>query len=171
MPRATVEKSKEWTLRLKRGTRTVLLFVDPAQSLASLKQSLLDALNNAPKDLPETTPAPDSIDQIEIGIPVDLFDFSQGFQAIEEDQDISLDGEDDVKQKGKSRASKGSASSIQSLGVKKNYVLAYRFKEDNEEQDETMGEDQGWDVEIPVFQDLYGIEVAGDLGANLEFRG
>ncbi|KAF2668932.1 hypothetical protein BT63DRAFT_424659 [Microthyrium microscopicum] len=171
-----IPTSKEWTLRLKNNRRTVLLFADPAQSLSSLKHSLLTALQTSPRapDAEEEDELPTSVSKIEIGLPVDLFDFKQGFQLIHEDTDYDDEPEETAskskKGKGRERAAKTSEASLVSLGIKKNYVLAYRFKEE-EEDDETMGEDPGWHVEIPVFQDLYGMEVVGDLGANLEYRG
>jgi hypothetical protein len=155
-----IQPSKLWTLRLKNGTRTVMLFADPAQSLSSLKAALLEALEQAPATDPHapTQPLPASSSDIEIGKPLDSFDLTQGWELVGEDADADeLETETKPNGKGKAR-SNGTDVSLRSLGIKENYALAYRFKSRGSDDDETLGEDPGWDVEIPAYDDVYGAE-------------
>jgi hypothetical protein len=173
-----IQPSKLWTLRLKNGTRTVMLFADPAQSLTSLKAALLEALRRAPKADPRayTAPPPSSISDIEIGKPLDIFDLSQGWELVVSDPDPVDEPPEDTtgkgKDKGKGKAkSNGTEMSLRSLGIKENWVLAWRVKVTDGNDDETLGDDQGWQVEIPAYDDAYGVENQGDGGALPEFRG
>jgi hypothetical protein len=151
-----VPASKLWTLRLKRGVHTTLLFADPAQSLSSLKLALFAALRSAPNEIPMRHVLPESSSDIEIGMPVDLFDLSQGFALV---APLEPTNSKDM--------------SLRQLGIKENYVLAYRFKGDagrDDDDDETLGEEK-WDVNIPEWEDTYGVENQGDLGAIRDYRG
>ena len=152
-----IPASKLWTLRLKRSNSTTLLFADPAQSLKSLKEALLSALRSAPSTGPVREQVPTDPRDVEIGKPVDLFELSKGWELVDSLQ-----------------PTKSQDASLRSLGIKENYVLAYRFKDDEfeaDEDDETMGEEKGWNVDIPVYEDTYGVETEGDLGAVPEYRG
>jgi hypothetical protein len=175
MPSA-VPASKIWTLRLKSGKHTVILFADPSQSLRSLKQNLLDALREtAPSNKLDDVPIPTSIDEVELAKPVDQLDVRKGWNAIggPKSSDTSEDelAEDDSEVKSKTKAKRKTRDvNLKSLGIKENHVLAFRFT--GAEDDETFGDDDlGWKVDIPFYEDMYGMENAGDLGVVPEYRG
>jgi hypothetical protein len=171
MPTA-IPTSKLWTLRLKRGKKTVLVFADPAQSLQSLKQNLLDSLRATNSSIDGVT-IPTSPSDVELAKPVDQLDLKQGWDLVDAptpDDELAMDDSDT---KGKSRAKSSSRDlSLKALGIKENHVLAFRFKNlDDEDADETLGDDLGWDVDIPSYEDLYGDVNSGDLGVIPEYRG
>jgi hypothetical protein len=172
MPSA-VPTSKLWTLRLKRGKKTVLVFADPAQSLRSLKQNLLDALKAThSSNAIDGTDIPTSPSDVELGKPVDQLDLEQGWDLVDPPSPDDELASDDSDTKGKKRAkTKTRDLSLKALGIKENYVLAFRFKNPDEDVDETLAEDLGWDVDIPSYEDLYGEVNSGDIGVNPEYRG
>ena len=210
--------AKAWTLRLKRGRRTVLVFADPAAPLLRVKESLLAALRAVPpRDdggeddggaAPEPLPA--SAADVELARPVDVFDATAGFEMVgapapaaggdvaaesgegdaasddeEENEDGGEEGKRGEQEEGGAgraaraavmgrRASAGQATeddkSLTSLGIKENAVLVYRFR-GGEAGKERRGKDPGWSIEVPSFEDPYGVENVGDLGVKPEFRG
>lgn len=72
------------------------------------------------------------------------------------------EAEEDFKPKGKGKARSGGAaeSSLKTLGVKDGFALAYRFKNDgnNEDGDEMLGEGTGWSVKVPSYDDAYALD-------------
>jgi hypothetical protein len=171
---ASVPTSKWWTLRLKRGKKTVLVFADPAQSLSSLKQNLIEALKATnPSDKIDGQPIPTSLSEVELAKPIDQLDISQGWTLLDPLPFEDELGADDIQNAAKSKAkSKSRDPSLKELGLKENHVLAFRFRQpESDDVDETLGDDLGWKVEIPVYDDIYGVDNAGDLGVLPEFRG
>jgi hypothetical protein len=170
---AAVPTSKQWTLRLKKGKRTVLVFADPAESLRSLKQNLIDALTATnPSHTIDALPIPTSPSDVELAKPVDQLDITKGWEIVDPpipDDELAID-DSDVKGKGRAKR-KSREISLKALGIKENHVLAFRFKDSNEDVDETLGDDPGWEVQIPSYEDLYGVENVGDLGVIPEYRG
>src|ERR1700749_422883 len=81
---------KAWTLRLKRGRRTVLLSAPPPAPLIRIKQRLLEALRAAPPradnddndDSAAREPLPTSASDVELARPVDVFDVTAGFDMV-----------------------------------------------------------------------------------------
>jgi hypothetical protein len=203
--------AKAWTLRLKRGRRTVLVFADPAAPLLRVKESLLAALRASPArdgdgdDAPEEPePLPAAAADIELARPVDVFDVTAGFEMIgssEAEDETDGDGEaggdekerdendeeEEEEQNGESaqpggtstsargrrstaQKSKSDGMSLTSLGIKDNAVLVYRFRSGGAKKGE-KSKDPGWSIEVPSFEDAYGVENEGDLGVKPEFRG
>lgn len=159
-----VSPDKQWTLRLKRKTNTVLLFVDPAQSLSSVKAALFEALEANTSPLARAEPLPSSPEDIELGRPIDPSDLSVGFEHMEPSSiDELADEPRSAKGKGKAARSVEAGQSLKSLGLRDSSVLAYRWKRDD--GDETLGDDE-WEVSIPVFEDIYGMEQQLDPDAS-----
>lgn len=155
---------------MKRGKKTVLLFADPAEALDTLKHNLIDALKATNQSNQfDGVAIPSSPSDVEIGKPVEPLDISKGWELVDPsfDDELAMDDSDSKSKKGKSRA-KTKDMSLKALGIKENYVLAFRFRND---EDETMEDDQGWDVNIPTYEDLYGVENVGDVGVIPEYRG
>jgi hypothetical protein len=158
--------STTWILRLKYHKTTVLLHADPLQSVQRLKQDLLDSLRAIK---PSSTflngrSPPSSTSQIQLARPCDVLDPTSGWELIEESDDATLQANGpDGKGKGKAKAKPNSSEfTLRGVGVRDNLVLAFRWQ-DKESMDADL-EDEEWDVIIPTFEDIYGVENMGDVG-------
>ena len=165
-----------WTLKFKNARTTVVLHIDKLQSLSSIKSELLHALRTTnPSGELNGTPLPTSPDDIELAKPVDFANIeSGGWQSIELDaraDEAELFDEEEPKTKGKGKA-KAKANSHRDCplgaGLKDMCPVAFRFKDQklapkDEDEDEGLGleddiEAAGWNVELPKFEDVYGLE-------------
>lgn len=189
-----------WTVRFKRHKTTVLLHADSQETIASIKQELLNALRETSSDgITEGTPLPDRPEEIYLARPRDINDHSAGWKRVADCQGAGRGRGRAVPSKGKGKEKEGSsrppkgvdAESLKTLGFKDNAVLAFKFasevesegdakkrKADAMEEDELTfeGEDEDdiqehWDVMIPKWEDQYGVENEGDVGAMKEFKG
>jgi hypothetical protein len=136
MPPKGVPKTKEWTIKLKNGKTTVLLFAEGAQSLATFKTNLITALNTThPSGELEGAVIPESPEDIELAKPIKQDEPAKGWTPlIATDQDDEL-GDDDTP----SRRTKD--VSLYSLGIRENWTLAFRFKDDSAADE--------WNVDVP----------------------
>ena len=155
-----------WTIRLKYHKTTILLHADPLQSVQRLKQDLLDALR-AIKPSPtflNGRSLPSSASRIQLAKPCDVLDPTSGWELIEESDDATLQANGpDGKAKGKAKAKPNSSEfTVKAVGIRDNIALAFRWP-DKESMDEGL-EDEEWDVVIPAFEDIYGVENVGDVG-------
>jgi hypothetical protein len=173
-----------WTIKFKKARTTVVLHIYQLQPLSSVKAELLEALQSTnPSGELNGTPLPDSADDIELAKPRDPSNIDAGgWQSIEldaanDDFDADLFGTgDDTKTKGKGKGkakAKGASHKDCPLGagLKDMCIVAFRFKGQkssprrvNDDVDEGLGLDDeglpgadGWDVELPRFEDVYGI--------------
>ncbi|KAF2119762.1 hypothetical protein BDV96DRAFT_352960 [Lophiotrema nucula] len=171
-----------WTLRLKNRKTTVLLFVDPLETFASIKERLLDALKEAPlrdPDSKEVVELPSDASHLQLGRPTDAMDPRSSFQLGEWEFNTS-DDDGDVKGKGKApgkgrpKKSEGdlavesSKQCPKGAGLKDNSVLAFKWAEEYDagDEDDPMGEAQYWPVQIASYEDLYGEQNEGDVGGG-----
>jgi len=179
---STIPSAQTWTIRFKYHKSTVLLHVEPNQTIDSLKESLLYALRDVKTSsnfLNGQTP-PSSASQIQLAKLRNALDISEGWEPLEESSLKDLFEEDDQgndqkKGKGKAKAKvESSGQTVRGIGIKDNAVLAFRWraKENGakkgdeaefEEEDEWDERDE-WDVVIPTFEDVYGVENSGDFG-------
>jgi hypothetical protein len=139
-----------WTLRLKREKTTVFLFADPSQTLTELKQTLLDSLHQThPSKKLDGTPIPQSTTDVELALPINDKDLSLGWRSID-----FIPDED-------ARAAKNSGATLRTAGIQENGVLAFRFRGgDDEANDETLGEELTFKVQIPEWDE--GIQAPVD---------
>jgi hypothetical protein len=166
-----------WTLRLKSHRTTVLLHIDPLQTFSAIKSHLYTALSETGLQATEhgpSIPLPASPEDIQFGRPVDPLDPSSGFVLGEwetpaEDDEVAI--EDEGKGKGKSSA-KGKSKGVDNVkdcpkgaGLKDGAVLAFRWEGDGTE------DEASWGVKIASFEDAYGVQNEGDVGARAEFEG
>jgi len=164
---------KAWTLRLRRGKQTVLVFADPTETLQYLKETLLQALQTAlPDNLLDGHSLPQHATEIWIAKPNDLFDITQGFTLLDEEPVDELASDEEMN-KFKSRSGNRSrgrndSTSLIALGIKENHVLAFRFTWDSRIH---VKDTQSWNFVVPTLEDIYGVENEGDLGAISDFRG
>ena len=153
-----------WTIRLKHHKTTILLHVDPLQTLATLKKELLAILNEmAPNGFHGYTP-PSTPSDIRLARPVDPLDLSQGWDTLDDgsqDLDDPFNNDDDDVPKPKTKKTLESEN-LRAYGIKDNAVLAFRFRSEK-------GRD--WDVVQAVNIDEYGVENEADMGIPKEFKG
>jgi len=159
---------KTWTLRLKNHKKTVLLHIDPLQSFDSIKETLYAVL--AATHTPADPPLPSSsASDLEFGRPLDPKDPHSGFgicewedSAREEDGDgdeeeieveVEVEGTGRGRGKGKGGRNGEVGECPKGAGLKDGGVLAWRWR----------GE-RGWEVDVAVYEDVYGMENQGDLG-------
>ncbi|KAK5015282.1 hypothetical protein LTR60_002948 [Cryomyces antarcticus] len=188
-----------WTIRLKQRTRTVLLHVDPLQRIDTIKAELLRALKQTSRDgMLYGLAIPEDASDVLLARPNDILDPQSGWTSLESDSATAKApaSEDEAtkngKGKGKAKATApstaagnkrkrgttaGALDCLQGLGLKDNAVLAFKFRQAREDRggdndDEGLDlEDEEWDVVIPSFEDQYGVENLGDVGAQGEFQG
>lgn len=172
-----------WTIKFKNARTTVVLHVDQQQTLSSIKAELLHALRSTnPDGELNGMPLPDSPDDIELAKPRDFANVeAAGWQSIEldaqtDDMDADLFGdaaEDAPKSKGKGKAKPKASHKDSPLGagLKDMCPVAFRFRgqkpatlpagDDDDEGlglDDDAADDDGWHVELPKFEDVYGLE-------------
>ncbi|KAJ4991172.1 hypothetical protein SVAN01_03300 [Stagonosporopsis vannaccii] len=175
----TTPSPQTWTLRLKSHRTTILLHIDPLQSFASIKSTLLTALTETGISVNEASPPlplPASASDIQLGRPVDPLDASQGFVLGEwetpvSDEEVAIEEEGSGKGKGKAAVKGGKGKDADAkdcpkgAGLKDGAVLAFRWEGDGA-QEEGM-----WGVQLASFEDAYGVQNEGDVGARGEFEG
>lgn len=169
-------------MRFKYHKSTVVLHVDPDQSIEGLKENLLYALRDvkpSPHFLNGRSP-PSSISQIRLAMPRNPPDLGEGWEFFDESPGFQIEVEDDGDSKGKSKGkgkakTESSVLTVREAGIKDNAVFAFRWRDDENavgvgDADEPMEEGE-WDVVIPTFDDAYGMENAVDSGRNPEHGG
>ncbi|KAF2095434.1 hypothetical protein NA57DRAFT_20002, partial [Rhizodiscina lignyota] len=189
-----------YIIRFKLHKTTVILHVDPLQTIASVKAELLNALRQTSKDgIVEGFQIPEDDAEVALARPVDLNDMEKGWRRLRDEEAASGTATRSSKGKGKQKAGskrepKGvDAECLKSLGIKDNAVLAFRFGDaaeedtntkkrkadeldakdtlevDEEESDQSKAEE--WDVILPSWDDMYGVENVGDVGVIQEYEG
>lgn len=104
-------------------------------------------------------PVPETASGVELGVPIDRTDLDQGWKKLEVPAQETKDGD-------KKRVVGGRKSvlnmSVQGADIQDSEVIAFRFREaeDDKEKDELEKQldDPGWDVIIPAYEDDEGIE-------------
>ncbi|EON67307.1 hypothetical protein W97_06560 [Coniosporium apollinis CBS 100218] len=176
-----------WTLRLKHARTTVLLHTDPLQSLSSVKAELLRALRaTQPDGTLHGVALPGEAEALVLGKPRDVHDLAQGWvriggAAADGGEDGAANGTGKGKGKGKAREVNGVEESVKGAGLRDNAVVAFKWgasaarngreregelDDEGLELDEEVEGDDGWDVQIPKYEDTYGVEgvVNGEAG-------
>ncbi|KAK5122583.1 hypothetical protein LTR85_003846 [Meristemomyces frigidus] len=175
--------STTWTLRFKHHRSTVLLHVDPLQSLSSVRAELLKAvLQTRPDGTLNGHAIPDSEADVLLARPADINDLSLGWEPLDRDDDLADALEEEKsssKGKGKAGASKTKAATItdcpQGAGLRDGGVVAFKFKSQqarvegdavidiDEEGWEKLDEEtlvgkpvpEKWDVVVPTLEETY----------------
>ena len=166
---------RTWTLRFKNNRSTILLHIDPLQSLSSVKAELLVAVQQTNPDGTFNAHAiPQNADDIELAKPIDINDLSKGWESLEPKDDLLQ--EDAVDSKGKAKLGSKKADGKNSLkdcmqgaGLRDGRVVAFRFGKAVEEPpppykaegdfivdvDMESKKDE-WDVVVPTVEETYG---------------
>ncbi|KAL1635442.1 hypothetical protein SLS58_010251 [Diplodia intermedia] len=182
---AITPSSTTWTLRLKHNKTTVLLHVDPLQTLASVRAELLHCLHETFPDNNNNNgggggrPLPADPAELQLAKMRDPSDPERGWVLLVSGGGGGGGGSDE-KGKGRAKAkakaaSGGGADSLKAVGVKDNSVLAFRWgvragrdgdaggdmevDEDDEDGEGDVGndddDDDAWDVVLPKYEDSY----------------
>lgn len=144
------------TLLFKCARHTVLLSVLPSTPFSDIKSLLLLALQTRKVEAiaDEPVPPPDRWGQVEFGIPKDKKDLKKGF--------VSVEVAEGVKKKGSGNKAVANESPG-STGLVDGSILAFRFRsqnkvksEEDHDEDSARIDDQGWNVEMPRYDDDEG---------------
>ncbi|KAK8198626.1 hypothetical protein M8818_006493 [Zalaria obscura] len=162
-----------WTLRFKHHRTTVLLYVERTQTFTSIKTDLLHALKETNDDgLLNGMKIPDSPDNVLLAKPLDHNNLEAGWQSLDDDLEEDL-FEEDAKSKGKAaknapKGKDGPKDCPAGAGLRDGGAVAFKFKGQAEEAQPADGQDEGlgladeeqkeWDVVIPKYEDVYGME-------------
>ncbi|KAJ5236356.1 hypothetical protein N7489_006447 [Penicillium chrysogenum] len=154
-PRQSKTDSRSLTILFKKHKTTVLLMLQPHESLDFAKERLLDALQSREITNINGDVLPDDSCDIEFGEPVDRADAQKGWKRLQADAP-EIDTED-VPKRNKGKSPKNSAS-IMEAGLQNGHSIAFRFHKSSEGQNGGLdmdldGEDPGWDVVMPVYED------------------
>ncbi|KAJ5384894.1 hypothetical protein N7517_002805 [Penicillium concentricum] len=140
-PKQSKTDSRAVTILFKKHKTTVLLMLQPHESLDSTKERLLDALKS--RDIKDINGdlLPDDSCNIEFGEPVDRVDLEKGWKRLQ--ADVKLQNE---------------SVTIMEAGLQNGHSIAFRFHKSSEGQNGGLdmdldGEDPGWDVVMPTYED------------------
>jgi hypothetical protein len=173
MPKPVVPNPRSWTLRFKNGKSTIMIEVDPLQSLSDIREELLAAIQHTHTDgTLNGHDIPQNPDEIKLGIPVNVNDLKEGWIALER-QDVD-DGDAAPTGKGKGKASvaasvrKPGAASLkacpQSVGMRDGGLVAFKFASEDEvtevEADDFAIAEEKWNVDVPTMESTYDNEEA-----------
>ncbi|OQE46696.1 hypothetical protein PENCOP_c001G06072 [Penicillium coprophilum] len=140
-PKQSKTDSRAVTILFKKHKTTVLLMLQPHESLDFTKEKLLGALKSRDiKDLNGDLLPDDSCD-IEFGEPVDRADLEKGWKRLQ--ADVKVQNE---------------SVTIMEAGLQNGQSIAFRFHKSSEDQDggfdmDLDSEDPGWDVVMPTYED------------------
>lgn len=160
---------RTWTLRFKHQRSTILLHVDPLQSLPSVRAELLKAIQQAhPGGKFDGSDIPTSEDEVLLARPADSNNLKAGWEQLgKNDTDLFSD---DEKGKGKGAVKSKSRNAVedcpQGAGLKDGGIVAFKFKSElqvrasNLDGDTLVGEPEKWDVVVPSMEETYGDEDA-----------
>lgn len=155
-PKQAKVDSRACTLLFKKHKTTVLLSLQPHESLTSAKEKLLQAIKSRKLLEINGDAIPNDPAEIELGVPVDRGDVEKGWMRLATEVSGGDDGATTKKSTGKS---KNASDTLQVAGLQNGYSVAFRFRKPDEaavadEFDTNLDiQDPGWDVIIPSFDD------------------
>ncbi|KAK4921001.1 hypothetical protein LTR49_011545 [Elasticomyces elasticus] len=162
-------KPTTWILRFKHHRTTVLLHVDPLQSLAVIRAELLKAVTQTnPSGRLNGRTIPQDANEVLLARPSDSQDLSLGWESLEV-HEVEGAAREDGKGKGKAVA----------VGLQDGGVVAFKFRSEltaaarDEDEGIEVDEDDGgldgetlvgegagapekWDVVVPTMEETYG---------------
>jgi hypothetical protein len=173
MPKTIVPNPRSWTLRFKNGKSTILIEVDPLQSLSDIRAELLAAIQLTHTggklnghDIPQNP------DEITLGIPANVNDLKEGWIALERHNEDDGDAVPTGKGKGKASVAasvrKPGSSTLkacpQSVGMRDGGLVAFKFASEDEvtetEADDFAIIEEKWNVDVPTMESTYDNEEA-----------
>ncbi|CAI7581975.1 unnamed protein product [Penicillium glandicola] len=154
-PKQSKTNSRAVTLLFKKHKTTVLLMLQPHESLEFIKEKLLHALKSRDVKAINGDLLPDDSSGIELGEPVDRADLEKGWKRLQADAP-GIDDEGALKKnKGKPQ---NESVTLMEAGLQDGQSIAFRFHKSSEGQNggldmELDSDDPGWDVVMPIYLD------------------
>lgn len=147
-PKSAAPNPRSYTLLFKKHRTTVLLSLQPGQSIESSKEALLEALNARGFTEIGGAPIPQAAADIQFGVPVERNDLEKGWRPLEHTAE-----NDPVAEK----SSKG-FSTLEAAGLGNGHLVAFRFRKSSTtdgtgDAANDNGGNLGWDVEIPRYEE------------------
>ncbi|KAI3139054.1 uncharacterized protein N7518_006752 [Penicillium psychrosexuale] len=152
-PKQSKTDSRAVTVLFKKHKTTILLMLQPHESLYFIKKRLLDALKSRNITNINGDIVPDSTSDVEFGEPVDRADLEKGWKRLQADVP-GMDNEGAPKR----NMNKNDSPTVMEAGLENGYSIAFRFHKSTEDQNGGLdmdldGEDPGWDVIMPTYED------------------
>lgn len=162
---------RSWTLLFKKHKTTVLLMLQPHETITSAKEALLKALQVRGIKEINGDAVPDSSSEIELGVAVDRNDLDKGWTRLEVEAPTLGEEESSSAKKGAAAKKNNSSSfvSLQAADIRNGQSIVFRFRKCREgteggDQDQNQDqpdldniglefEDPGWDVVVPRLDD------------------
>lgn len=149
-PKSAAPNPRSCTLLFKKHRTTVLLSLQPGQSIESSKEVLLQSLLDRGFSEIGGTSLPQAAAEIELGVPVDRNDLEKGWRPLEDNHAVEND-------QGVKKYSKGFLT-LEAAGLENGHSVAFRFRKSsgtdvNGNATNGVSEDIGWDVEMPSYAD------------------
>ncbi|KAJ5960078.1 uncharacterized protein N7479_007228 [Penicillium vulpinum] len=147
-PKQSRTASSAVTLLFKKHKTTVLLMLQPHESLDFTKEKLLEALKSREvKDINGDL-LPDDSSNIELGEPVDRADPEKGWRRLQTE-------------------SGNKPVTLMEAGLQNGQSIAFRFHKSSEGQNDGLDmdlddEDPGWDVVMPIYEEEEEEEEQGE---------
>lgn len=146
-----------WTMRFKHRKHTILLHVDPLQTLDSIKEELLRALHEThPNGSIDDDPIPSSISDVFLARPNDVNDLDKGWTSVIDVEGNVITGNEPTSKKRKTDAPnlKIKDQCPKAVGLRDGAVVAYKFRSEDGDDDEGLGlGDEKWDVVMPSYEE------------------
>ncbi|KAJ5628994.1 hypothetical protein N7490_011222 [Penicillium lividum] len=151
-PKQAKADSRALTLLFKKHKITILLSLQPHESLAAVKNKLLEALNSREIHQINGEPIPDDPTYIDFGIPVDRSELEKGWTRI---------GKAATTNSGSKQSTGRTGDTVLATGLENGHIVAFRFRKpdevekdaENDELEMDADQEEGWDVILPSFDD------------------
>ncbi|CAG8187729.1 unnamed protein product [Penicillium olsonii] len=150
-PKQSKIDSRAETLLFKKHKTTVLLMIQPHETLDLVKEILLQSLKSRALDNINGDSVPDNSFDIELGVPIDRADLGKGWRSLE--VDLSELDEDNASKKNKGKSKKQSPTLLET-GIQEGHTVAFRFRNNQSQNQMDLDiEDPGWDVIMPSYDE------------------
>jgi hypothetical protein len=170
---------RTWILRFKHNRTTVVLHIDPLQSLSSVKRELLTALQQThPAGAINGLSIPQNSADILLARPKDINDLTLGFESIEPSSSSSIDPESDAvvgAGKGKGKAAAVSSKTVggrnakaqlkdwpQGAGLRDHGIVAFKFKKVDGDVVISIEEEEDEGIAV-AREDMEGVQEEWDV--------
>lgn len=147
-PQLAAPNPRSCTLLFKMHRTTILLSLQPGQTIESSKEALLEALGARGFSEIGGASVPQAAADIELGVPVDRNDLEKGWRSLEPVAENDQAAE---------KITNGWPT-IETAGLDNGHLVAFRFRKSstgdaNGDAAHESDENLGWDVEIPRYAD------------------
>ncbi|KAJ5156189.1 hypothetical protein N7492_008992 [Penicillium capsulatum] len=150
-PKSAAPNPRSCTLLFKKHRTTVLLSLQPWQTIESAKETLLESLRARGYSEVGGASLPQAAPDIEFGVPVDRSDLEQGWRPLQVDP--TADNDQSTEE------NSTESPTIEGVGLSNGHLVAFRFRQSSGTgtnggaANDGTAKDLGWDVEIPRYAD------------------